>query len=126
MFPSSNESLANSTILVPMSPIITPMRISGFRRTKMLLLFQDCKSSQTKTQNYLDKSRVKFRSRVRVQQQRNMTETRNNCQDVHDVTQLEMSLTPIMHSFLKLRCNPWGTTRANTHCPQGSMLVNNR
>ena len=59
----------------------------------MLLLFQDCKSSQTKTQNYLDKSRVKFRSRVRVQQQRHMTETRNNCQDVHDVTQLEMSLT---------------------------------
>ena len=59
----------------------------------MLLLFQDCKSSQTKTQNYLDKSRVKFRSRVRVQQQRHMTETRNNYQDVHDVTQLEMSLT---------------------------------
>ena len=28
-----------------------------------------------------------------------------------------------MHSFLKLRCNPWGATRANTHCPQGSMLV---
>ena len=60
---------------------------------EVLLLFQDCKSSQTKTQNYLDKSRVKFRSRVRVQQQRHMTETRNNCQDVHDVTQLEMSLT---------------------------------
>ena len=67
----------------------------------MLLLFQDCKSSQTKTQSYLDESRIKistsleskFRSRVRVQQQRHMTETRNNCQAVHDVTQLEMSLT---------------------------------
>ena len=26
----------------------------------VLLLFQDCKSSQTKTQNYLDKSRIKI------------------------------------------------------------------
>ena len=67
----------------------------------VLLLFQDCKSSQTKntklsrqiSHKNLDKSRVKFRSRVRVQQQRHMTETRNNYQDVHDVTQLEMSLT---------------------------------
>ena len=23
-----------------------------------------------------------------------------------------------MHSFLRLRCNPWGTTHANTHCSQ--------
>ena len=75
----------------------------------MLLLFQDCKSSQTKTQNYLDKSRiknldksrVKFRSKVRVQQQRHMTETRNNCQAVHDVTQLEMSLTSVNSEEIK-------------------------
>ena len=29
-------------------------------KVSLLLLFQDCKSSQTKTQNYLDKSRIKI------------------------------------------------------------------
>ena len=54
---------------------------------------QKQKLSRQISHKNLDKSRVKFRSRVRVQQQRHMTETRNNYQDVHDVTQLEMSLT---------------------------------
>ena len=33
-----------------------------------------------------------------------MTETRNNCQDVHDVTQLEMSLT---HNILSVSRTPY-------------------
>ena len=32
----------------------------AYIRGGLLLLFQDCKSSQTKTQNYLDKSRIKI------------------------------------------------------------------
>ena len=70
----------------------------------MLFLFQDCKllTKQNKiiSTNLAYKSRQvssqvpsRFHPRVRVQQQRHMTETRDNCQDVHNVTQLEMSLT---------------------------------
>ena len=46
-----------------------------------VILFQDCKllTKQNKTiSTNLDKSRVKFHSRVRVKQHRHMTKTRDN------------------------------------------------
>ena len=64
-----------------------------YSKTVNLHKQKNTKLSRQISHKNLDKSRVKFRSRVRVQQQRHMTETRNNYQDVHDVTQLQMSLT---------------------------------